>query len=178
MTTPTAVPPITSNEAIALELGRLLADTYALAVKTQGYHWNVIGPEFRSLHLMFEEQYTELALAADVIAERMRALGAVAPGSLRGMARLTSIDDEDDAPEAQEMVLRLIAAHETVLRTTRAVLEAAGGRRPIRRPSISPPSGSPSTRRRSGCCGPPPRRSAAPRSVCRYSPGGIRTRWR
>ena len=125
MTTPTAVPPMTSNEAVALELGRLLADTYALAVKTQGYHWNVIGPEFRSLHLLFEEQYTELALAADVIAERMRALGAVAPGSLRGMARLTSIDDEDGAPEAREMVLRLIAAHETVLRTTRSVLEAA-----------------------------------------------------
>jgi starvation-inducible DNA-binding protein len=125
MTTATAVPTIATNEAVAHELSRLLADTYALYVKTQGYHWNVIGPEFRSLHLLFEEEYTELALAVDVIAERMRALGAFAPGSLRGMARLASVEDEDGAPDAPEMVLRLIAAHETVVRTARAVLRLA-----------------------------------------------------
>jgi len=126
MTTPTeATPTISASEAVAHELGRLLADTYTLAIKTQGYHWNVIGPNFRSLHLQFEEQYVELAAAIDVIAERIRALGAFAPGSARAMARLASVEDEEGAPEASEMICRLIEAHETVVRTARAVLVSA-----------------------------------------------------
>ena len=125
MTTQTANPPIHVGEAVTDELARLLADTYTLYVKTHGYHWNVIGPNFRSLHLMFEEQYIELAAAIDVIAERIRALGPFAPGSLRGMGRLASVEDDDTAPEATDMVCRLIEAHEVVIRTARAVLRAA-----------------------------------------------------
>lgn len=125
MTIPTAAPVGHGTDAVTHELARLLADTYTLYVKTQGYHWNVIGPDFRSFHLMFEEQYTELALAIDVIAERMRALGAFAPGSLRAFGRLSSVDDEDAAPEATDMVLRLIAGNEAVVRTANAVLRSA-----------------------------------------------------
>ena len=125
MPTPTATPTARPSGAVTHELERLLADTYALYVKTQGYHWNVVGPEFRSLHLMFEEQYTELAMAVDVIAERIRALGAIAPGSLQGLAHRAAVDDEDGAPAAPDMVLRLIAAHETVIRTARSVLRLA-----------------------------------------------------
>jgi starvation-inducible DNA-binding protein len=112
------------NEAVAHELARLLADSYTLAIKTQGYHWNVIGPNFHSLHLLFETQYVELSTAIDVIAERIRALGSFAPGSSRAMARLASIEEEEGAPEASEMICRLIEAHETVIRTARAVLQA------------------------------------------------------
>jgi starvation-inducible DNA-binding protein len=125
MTTPTTVPIGHGSDALTHELGRLLADTYTLYVKTQGYHWNVIGPDFRSFHLMFEEQYTELTAAIDLIAERMRALGAFAPASLRAFARLSSVEDEDAAPEAADMVLRLIAGHEAVVRTAQSVLRAA-----------------------------------------------------
>jgi starvation-inducible DNA-binding protein len=125
MTTQSAPASLTSHEGLTHELGRLLADTYALYVKTQGYHWNVVGPEFHSLHMLFEAQYTELALAIDVIAERMRALGAVAPGSLQAFARLSAVEEEDDIPDAPEMLLRLIAAHETVVRTAEAVVRRA-----------------------------------------------------
>ena len=125
MTIEAAPVPRLDPDAVTHELGRLLADTFTIATKTQGYHWNVIGPHFRDLHLMFEEQYVELAAAIDVIAERIRALGAFAPGSLRGMSRRTSVDDEDEAPEADEMIRRLIEAHETVLRTAHAVLGTA-----------------------------------------------------
>jgi starvation-inducible DNA-binding protein len=111
---------------VADELARLLADTYTLYLKTHGYHWNVTGPHFRSLHLMFEDQYTELAEAVDEIAERIRTLGVPAPGTYREMAALTSVSDEEAAPGAMEMVRRLIAAHEVVVRTARAVLEVAG----------------------------------------------------
>ena len=124
MTTQTAQP-VHGSEAVAHELSGLLADTFTLYLKTHGYHWNVIGPNFRSLHLMFEEQYVELSAAIDVIAEQIRALGQFAPGSLRAMARLASVEDEDAAPEASEMVCRLIEAHETVVRTARRVLAAA-----------------------------------------------------
>jgi starvation-inducible DNA-binding protein len=110
---------------VAHDLARLLADTYTLYLKTHGYHWNVTGLHFRSLHLMFEEQYVELALAVDEIAERIRALGPLAPGSYREMAALTSVSDEEESPGAMEMVRRLIAAHEVVVRTARAVIGAA-----------------------------------------------------
>jgi starvation-inducible DNA-binding protein len=107
------------------DLARLLADTYTLHLKTQGYHWNVVGPHFRSLHLMFEEQYEELSDAVDEIAERIRTLGPLAPGSYREMAVLASVSDEEGAPEAMEMVDRLIDANEVVIRTAGAVVRAA-----------------------------------------------------
>lgn len=107
--------------AITEGLSRLLADSYTLYLKTHNYHWNVTGPMFQTLHLMFEQQYSELALAVDEIAERIRALGAPAPGSYREFGALSSVTEDDDRPEATEMVRRLVAAHETVARTARSV---------------------------------------------------------
>jgi starvation-inducible DNA-binding protein len=121
----TVRPDTTARTPVTHELARLLADTYALSIKTQGYHWNVIGPQFRSLHLMFEEQYRDLAAAVDEIAERIRALGPMAPGSYRDIAELTSVSDEDGAPAAMEMVRRLITANDVVVRAARAVVDAA-----------------------------------------------------
>jgi starvation-inducible DNA-binding protein len=106
---------------IADGLAHLLADTYTLYLKTHNYHWNVTGPMFQTLHLMFETQYNELALAVDLIAERIRALGAPAPGSYREFGALTSIDEDTDSPDATEMIRRLVAGQETVVRTARSV---------------------------------------------------------
>src|SRR5210317_2541019 len=92
------------RETIAAGLSRLLADSYTLYLKTHNYHWNVTGPQFNTLHQMFEEQYTELAIAVDDIAERIRALGEPAPGSYKAYAQLTSIEEEDSVPEAEEMI--------------------------------------------------------------------------
>jgi starvation-inducible DNA-binding protein len=114
-----------AREKIAEGLSRLLADTYTLYLKTQGYHWNVEGPMFRSLHLMFEEEYMDLRDAADEIAERIRALGHVAPGSYWEFGDISSVKDETGAPEAMEMVRRLVAGHEAVIRTAREVVETA-----------------------------------------------------
>ncbi|MCB0997411.1 MAG: DNA starvation/stationary phase protection protein [Acidimicrobiales bacterium] len=114
---------------IAAGLSRLLADTYTLYLKTHNYHWNVVGPMFNTLHLMFEQQYLELATAVDLIAERIRALGEPAPGSYREFAALSSIPEDDDRPDAVEMIRRLVAAQEAVVRTARTVfppVEAAG----------------------------------------------------
>ncbi|MFM8303267.1 MAG: Dps family protein [Actinomycetota bacterium] len=105
---------------IADSLARLLADTYTLYLKTHNYHWNVTGPMFQTLHLMFEQQYSELALAVDLIAERIRALGAPAPGSYREFAALSSIEEDGDSPDASEMIRRLVAGQEAVVRTARA----------------------------------------------------------
>jgi starvation-inducible DNA-binding protein len=110
-----------SRRAIAEGLARLLADTYTLYLRTHNYHWNVTGPMFHSLHLMFETQYTELAVAVDLIAERIRALGAHAPASYGEFARYTTIDDDDDRPEATEMIRRLLAGQEAVIRTAATV---------------------------------------------------------
>ncbi|MCO8128199.1 DNA starvation/stationary phase protection protein [Acidimicrobiia bacterium EGI L10123] len=110
---------------IADGLSRLLADTYTLYLKTHNYHWNVTGPMFRTLHLMFEEQYVELALAVDQIAERIRALGAVAPGSYREFAALSSVVEDDDRPDATEMIRRLVKGQESVVRTARSVFAVA-----------------------------------------------------
>jgi starvation-inducible DNA-binding protein len=107
--------------AIAEGLAKLLADSYTLYLKTHNYHWNVTGPMFNTLHLMFEQQYTEMALAVDLIAERIRALGHPAPGSYRAYAALTDIKEEDDSPDAAEMIRRLVAGQETVVRTARSV---------------------------------------------------------
>ncbi len=102
-------------------LAHLLADTYTLYLKTHNYHWNVTGPMFQTLHLMFEQQYHELALAVDEIAERIRALGAPAPGSYREFAELSSIDEDTDAPDATEMIRRLVKGQEAVVRTARSI---------------------------------------------------------
>ncbi len=115
----------TDREAIAKGLSRLLADSYTLYLKTHFYHWNVTGPLFNTLHLMFEQQYTELALAVDEIAERIRALGHVAPGSYRAFAALTEIGEDETVPSANEMIRNLVIGHETVVRTARSVFPLA-----------------------------------------------------
>lgn len=107
------------RKAIANGLGVLLADSYTLYLKTHNYHWNVTGPMFSTLHLMFEQQYTELALAVDLIAERIRALGYPAPGSYQAFAKLTSIKEETGAPTASEMIANLVTGQETLVRTAR-----------------------------------------------------------
>ena len=111
--------------AVSTELGRVLADTYTLYLKTHNYHWNVTGPMFNTLHLMFQEQYNELWVAIDLIAERIRSLGAFAPGSYAEFARLTSITEAEGIPTAEEMLADLVAGHEAVVRTARTVFAAA-----------------------------------------------------
>ena len=103
-------------------LSRVLADTYTLYLKTHNFHWNVVGPKFRTLHLMFEEQYNELWMAVDAIAERIRTLGYPAPGTYREFAALTSIADIEGVPAAEDMVGLLVEGHEAVCRTARALL--------------------------------------------------------
>lgn len=114
-----------TRQEIAGGLAALLADTYTLYLKTHAYHWNVTGQMFRSLHLMFEEEYIDLSEAVDLIAERIRALGHLAPGSYSEFGKLSSVSDEEGAPEAMEMVRRLVAGHEAVIRTARRVVETA-----------------------------------------------------
>jgi starvation-inducible DNA-binding protein len=114
-----------TTNAVADELARLLADTYTLYLKTHGYHWNVTGSHFRALHTMFEEQDLELREVVDEVAERIRALGVLAPASYRQLSRLSAVADEEGAPEAMDMVRRLAEGHEVVVRTARAVLAAA-----------------------------------------------------
>ncbi|NEO19817.1 MULTISPECIES: Dps family protein [unclassified Moorena] len=113
------------RKEIAEGLSRLLADTYTLYLKTHAFHWNVTGPMFNSLHLMFEQQYNELALAVDAVAERIRTLGYPAPGSYSQYAQLSSIPETSDVPEAEEMVRLLVEANEAVVRTARSVFPAA-----------------------------------------------------
>ena len=125
MTIETKEPAQVATDPVADVLARLLADTYTLYLKTHGYHWNVTGPHFRSLHLMFEEQYEELAEAVDEIAERIRQLGPMAPGSYREMARLTEVGDAEGEPDAMGMVHMLIDANEIVVRTAHTVIAAA-----------------------------------------------------
>lgn len=106
---------------IAEGLSRLLADSYTLYLKTHFFHWNVTGPMFQTLHLMFETQYNELALAVDLVAERIRALGHIAPGSYSDYARLTSITESSGVPKAHDMIRELVQGHETVCRTARSL---------------------------------------------------------
>ncbi|HSK40279.1 MAG TPA: Dps family protein [Arenibaculum sp.] len=110
---------------IADGLSRLLADTYTLYLKTHSFHWNVTGPMFNTLHTMFEQQYTELALAVDQIAERIRALGVAAPGSYKQYSELTSIPEETGTPKADEMIRQLVEGQEAVVRTAREVFPLA-----------------------------------------------------
>jgi starvation-inducible DNA-binding protein len=113
------------REAIAAGLSRLLADSYTLYLKTHNFHWNVTGPQFNTLHLMFEGQYTELAAAVDEIAERIRALGVKAPGSYREFSKMTSITEGSGDESAEEMIRQLAIGQETVVRTAREAFPAA-----------------------------------------------------
>lgn len=117
--------PENKRKVIALGLSRLLADSYTLYLKTHNYHWNVTGPQFRTLHLMFEEQYTELAQAVDIVAERIRSLGEPAPGSYAQFAELSSVKEETGLPSAEDMVKNLVIGHETVAKTARSVFPSA-----------------------------------------------------
>lgn len=111
----------TDRAKIAQGLSRLLADTYTLYLKTHNFHWNVTGPMFQTLHLMFEQQYNELALAVDAVAERIRALGFPAPGSYREFAKLSSIRESEGGPSAEAMIRELVAGQEAVVKTARSV---------------------------------------------------------
>jgi starvation-inducible DNA-binding protein len=113
------------RQQISNGLARVLADTYTLYLETHNFHWNVTGPMFQTLHLMFETQYNELALAVDLVAERIRALGFPAPGTYKQFAKLSAIEEVDGVPKAPEMIRLLVAGHETVARTARDVFRAA-----------------------------------------------------
>ncbi|MBF1989958.1 Dps family protein [Fischerella thermalis] len=111
----------TNRAKIAEGLSRLLADTYTLYLKTHNFHWNVTGPMFQTLHLMFEQQYTELAMAVDLIAERIRALGYPAPGTYSEFAQLSSIPETSGVPKATDMIRLLVEGQEAVVRTARSI---------------------------------------------------------
>jgi starvation-inducible DNA-binding protein len=113
----------------AAALSRLLADSYLLYLKTQGFHWNVVGPQFEPLHGLFQEQYTELSKAIDAIAERIRALDVKAPASFSEFKSLSSIGEETGAPAAEAMIRQLASDHVTAARTALqavTVAEASG----------------------------------------------------
>jgi starvation-inducible DNA-binding protein len=113
------------RSTIAQGLERLLADSYTLYLQTHNFHWNVTGPQFRELHLMFEEHYTELATAVDEIAERIRTLDVAAPGTYKAFAELSSIKEVEGVPAASEMIGILTRGHEQVVKTCREVLAPA-----------------------------------------------------
>ena len=110
---------------VAEALSQVLADTFTLYLKTHNFHWNVVGPMFHTLHLMFEEQYNELWLASDAIAERIRALGSIAPGSYREFSKLSYLQEPEAVPSAKEMIAELLRDHETCARTARWALSVA-----------------------------------------------------
>jgi starvation-inducible DNA-binding protein len=111
--------------AVVEALSVLLAETYTLYLKTQNYHWNVTGPHFSQLHVLFQTQYEELALANDLLAERIRALGEKAPGSYSVFSKLSSIKEETGSPAAQQMLKNLVKDHETLIASAEAVLKVA-----------------------------------------------------
>lgn len=113
------------RKAIGDGLGKLLADSYSLFLMTHNFHWNVTGPQFNSLHTMFETQYTELFAAVDEIAERMRSLGVAAPGSFKAFEGLASFGIPEDVSKADDMIAHLVKGQEAVVRTARAVFPAA-----------------------------------------------------
>ena len=113
--------------AITDGLSHLLADTYTLYHKTHKFHWNDTGPMFQTLHLMFETQYTELALAVDLIAERIRALDVLAPGSYSEFTQLSSVEEGAGTPNAQEMIQKLVEGQESVIRTARSLYPVVNG---------------------------------------------------
>lgn len=113
------------RESVAKHLSKLLADTYSLYLKTHSFHWNVTGPQFNSLHAMFETQYNALWLAADEVAERIRILDIFAPGSYSQFGKLTSIKEETGVPEWKDMVAQLVEGHEIAGATARDTIKAA-----------------------------------------------------
>lgn len=113
------------RENVANNLKKLLADSYTLYLQTHNFHWNVTGPMFPQLHAMFEVQYTELAIAVDDVAERIRSLGIAAPGTYKAFAELSSIKEVDGVPDAAEMISLLTLGHEQVVRTCRVALTQA-----------------------------------------------------
>lgn len=113
------------RQQIADGLSKVLADSYTLYLKTHNFHWNVTGPLFTTLHLMFEEQYQELAMAVDEIAERIRALGFAAPATYPEFSRLTAIEETEGVPTAEEMIRLLVQGQETVVRTAREMISVA-----------------------------------------------------
>ncbi|MGI8738693.1 MAG: Dps family protein [Gammaproteobacteria bacterium] len=113
------------QKAIAEGLARVLADSYTLYLKTHNFHWNVKGPMFTTLHTLFEQEYTDLALAVDEIAERIRALGYSAPGSYKQFAELTTIEEETRVPQAEEMIRQLVVGQESVIATMRSIFPVA-----------------------------------------------------
>ena len=113
------------REAVASNLKQLLADSYTLYLQTHNFHWNVTGPMFPQLHAMFEVQYTELAIAVDDIAERIRSLGIAAPGTYKAFAELSSVREVSGVPDAFEMIQLLTLGHEQVVRTSRVALSVA-----------------------------------------------------
>jgi starvation-inducible DNA-binding protein len=117
--------PEKERQDTVLHLSKLLADTYTLYLKTHNFHWNVTGPMFQTLHLMFETQYTELSAAVDEIAERIRALGSLAPASYAQFGKLTSIQESDGNLKDVEMINDLVKSQETVIKTARGVLPSA-----------------------------------------------------
>ncbi|WP_411818746.1 Dps family protein [Hyphococcus sp. DH-69] len=115
-----------ARKSVAESLNATLADTYALYMKTHSYHWNVTGPQFQTLHVMFEDQYREMWAALDEIAERVRALGVFAPTSGKQFADLSAIESADTSPpKASEMIERLLTDHETLIKRAREGLSAA-----------------------------------------------------
>lgn len=115
-----------ARQSVASALNETLADTYQLYMKTHAYHWNVTGPQFHTLHIMFEEQYREMWAALDEIAERVRALGIFAPTSGKALAELSAIDNADaEPPAATDMIARLLEGHETLINRARIGLSAA-----------------------------------------------------
>ena len=117
--------PEKDRKKVADGLSRMLADSYTLYLKTHNFHWNVTGPMFQTLHLMFMTQYNEIWMAVDLIAERIRALGFPAPGSYAQFAALTAIKDADGVPKAKEMIRQLVEGQEAVVRTAREILPIA-----------------------------------------------------
>lgn len=116
--------PEAQRKKIVEGLSRLLADSYTLSLKTQNFHWNVTGPMFKTLHLMFEEHYVELRTAIDEIAERIRSLGEYSPGSASAFAKLAQVKESQTVPTAEEMIAELVADHETICRTARSIYPA------------------------------------------------------
>jgi len=119
--------PEMSRSRVAEGLASLLADTYALYLKTQNFHWNVSGHEFFSLHILFEKQYTELSVDIDEVAERIRALGFYVDASFTAFKDLTAVCEEHKVRVAKEMVQELVRAHEIVIRSARNLAEIAEG---------------------------------------------------
>lgn len=113
------------REQIADGLKVLLADSYTLYLQTHNFHWNITGPQFRELHLMFEEQYNELALAVDLIAERIRTLGVAAPATYKAFAELSNIKEVEGVPSAPDMLTLLTKGHEQIVKTCRGALKPA-----------------------------------------------------